>query len=494
MSEPPECFRDLNFDQLVSTITSGFEEYDLAPYIYSPLNDVESITYRQEIMEELQHPLVLEAISSFSLQMRAIRERLLELKSVEFYKIAAQRRFLEIVRIYVEATSQLSLDLSQLSLQSRGIRAFLDYLQEYIASATFQVLANEVQQITDLFSQIRFSLVLNGGSITVCPHKEQQDYSTVLEEEFEKFRLDSALSVQLQTRQWNGMNHVEAQIQERVALLFPNHFERLNHFYESNKDFLDETLVRFEREIQFYIAYLRYIEIVRQKGLQFCRPTLATRSKTIASRGAFDLVLARKRAEENAETVTNDFFLRDEERVLVVSGPNQGGKTTFARMIAQMHYLAALGCIVPGIECQLFLFDRIFTHFEREEDPANLRGKLQDDLVRMHQILTNATPDSLIVMNETFSSTTLKDALSLSEKIMKKICELDLIAVWVTFLDELASYSSKTVSMVSTVDPNDLTTRTFRFERRPPEGLAYALALAQKYRVTYENLKERIRS
>jgi DNA mismatch repair ATPase MutS len=312
-------------------------------------------------------------------------------------------------------------------------------------------------------------------------------------ETFEKFQQGAVKDYRVQFNKWPNMNHVEAKILELVAQLYPDIFTTLDEYCVKHVDYQDETLATFDREVQFYVAYLEYLAAFKRAGLKFCYPQVSSTSKEVCARDTFDLALARKLLHESPPIVCNDFYLKDPERIFVVSGPNQGGKTTFARTFGQLHFLASLGCPIPGQEAQLFLFDQLFTHFEKEEDSKNLRGKLPDDLMRLHEILEQATPRSLIILNESFTATTLQDAIFLSRKVMEAILQLDALCVSVTFIDELATLSEKTVSWVSTVVPDNPALRTYKIVRRPADGLAHALSIAEKHRLTQAQLRERLK-
>lgn len=488
----PACFSDLNLDQVVDAATATRGEYDLKGYFHICLGSVDEVSYRHEILRDLEEQPVLSHVRLFADAMHAMREHLVQAGKL-YNGYQRDSWFLDAVEIYCRAVGTLAAGLEKAALKSRGMRAFRAHLQAYIGSKRFTSLTSAIAGLKRDLTAIRYCIYFIGDGFRVHRYRQETDYSVEIEQTFAKFRQGDAKDYRSKLPDWIEMNHVEEKVLEFVGRLWPEPFERLEKFYATESGaFADERVSGFDRQVQFYLAWLEYIEPLKQQGLHFCYPRVSDRSKAVKGVETFDLALAHKLETEKKRVVCNDFSLRGKERILVVSGPNQGGKTTFSRTFGQMHHLASLGLTVPGREAQLFLFDRLFTHFEREEDISNLRGKLQDDLVRVHEILEEVTPRSIVITNEIFTSTTLQDATFLSEKVMRVLVELDLICVWVTFIHELSTFSDKTVSMVSIVDPDNPAIRTFRVERQKASGRSYAMSIAEKYGLTQERLKERI--
>jgi hypothetical protein len=491
-AEEPAFFRDLNLDQVVRAVTTGFEDYDLGRFYHVGLRDPDAIRYRQRVMADLEREDVGAAVRGFTRLMRDVRGRL---KSAEdaHYPRFGDRWFLEAAGLYCDGVERLASELVAAGPTSPGWRALTEYLATHVRSAAFGSLAREARRLLSELSAIRYCVLIDGGNVQVRPYENEADYASAVEATFERFRRRPVEDYLSSFSDSVGVNHVTAQILDGVAELHPDVFRDLGAFRVAWTSFVDPVLVRFDREVQFYRAYLHHMERLRRAGLEFCYPGVSRTSKEVWSRGSFDLALASKLLGERGPTVVpNDFSLVGPERVLVVSGPNQGGKTTFARTFGQLHYLASLGCPVPGTGAKLFLCDRLSTHFERQERVTDLTGKLHDDLIRMRRILDHATPDSLVIINEMFTSTALDDALLLSTRIMERLSALGLLTVWVTFLTELATFDERTTSMVAGVDPSDPAIRTFRLEKRPADGLAYAAAIARKYGVTYEQIQARV--
>jgi DNA mismatch repair protein MutS len=492
-SQPPVCFADLNLDQIVATITAGKRDYNLAPFFHRSLKSSEAIGYRQEVMRDLEDNARCEAVVKFAAAMKSVGEHLAEAGKLH-YKYQKEAWLLDGVEIYCRGVRSLLAELGAASPRSPGLVGFLTFLDEYVGSSAFEQLSNEIATLKARLSSIRYTLLIGDSVITVSACHGEPDYGAEILADFERFKQGAAKDHIFKFADFEQMNHIEAGVLDRVARLNPAAFAELDNFSARSKSFFDPTVLRFDREVQFYVAYVSHIGDIGRAGLMFCYPRVSRESKEIRAKGAYDLALAKMLVDKQSPVVTNDFFLEGRERIIIVSGPNQGGKTTFARTFGLMHHLASIGCPVPGTEAQLFLFDQMFTHFEREEDVHNLRGKLYDDLHRLHNTLSAATSDSTIILNEVFSSTSLKDAIFLSANILTKIIELDALCVCVTFIDELAGLSDTSVSMASTVNPNSVAERTFKVVRRPPDGLAYAISIAEKYGLTYRQLRDRLPS
>jgi hypothetical protein len=487
----PAHFADLNLDQVVARITQGREDYDLAPFFRMPLGDADAVAFRHEVLRDLEDGRRRGLVGSFAEAMREVRASLAKAGALA-YQAERERWFLDAVEHYCDGVAALARGLAAEPPGSRGLTAFASYLAAYAASPAFGELVARTQSVGSELAAIRYTLLVRGLRVEVGVPGREDVYSPDIERLFERFRDGDIEPYTFRFARGQEMSQIDAMIVKLVARHYPGAFARLSAFSAGNADFLDPGVVRFDREIQLYAAVLDHIDRLRPAGLDFCYPTIVAEGEDVSARGGFDLALAGALAGTGTPVVRNDFRLAGKERIIVVTGPNQGGKTTFARAFGQMHYLASLGLPVPGSAARLGLCDGVFTHFERREAIDDARGRLKDDLVRIDDILRHATRRSVVIINEIFSSTSFRDARWLAREIAGRLVEQGVAAVWVTFIDEIAALGEETVSMVSGMAPDSVDERTFAIVRRPADGLAYAQSIARRHGLSAEAIAERL--
>ena len=493
--EPPGCFEDLGLDAVVSSIARRLHGAELVRRLwYTPPAEIEDARYRQEVFADLEEPRVLAALKRFEEELSGV---LSALEYAEEYTSGRQREgiFLGAALSYIKAVNELLEFLRELPIQSRGLLGLRRYLENYTSSEKYRRLRDEAEDTASSLSSLRFCIDIKGGTITVYERCEGEDYTSFLEKLFERFSDEDEEGGGDAEPSWRleyYRGHVEAAILELAARIHREPFSRLSRFYRENKGFIDPVIHRIYEELEFYLSYLDYISPLRRAGLPFTLPRLRPGEGEDYCIDCFDLGLASRLVAEGRRPVTNSFRMGPGEKIIVVTGPNSGGKTTFARMIGQVYYLAKLGVPVPGREAELLFVDAVYTHFPRGEDVENLRSKLEEDIMRIKEILDKATPRSLIVINELFSSTASYDAAQLGRRILEKIRSIGSRCVYVTFIDELARLSY-VASYVAQVDPRNPAVRTYRVVKKPADGVTYARLIAKKYGLTYEDIVSRVK-
>ena len=213
--------------------------------------------------------------------------------------------------------------------------------------------------------QIDYCLEIHGNTLRVEKYAGQEDFSASVTALFEKFRQGEVQDYRHRIVEGPYCDETEEGILQLLAALYPDEFNTLRAFCHEWFRFEEPLLLDFSNDAQFYLRWLDFIKPLQHCGLSFCCPVIRTDKQKLSCNAGFDLALAKQLFDR---TVTNDFALEYPERLIVITGPNQGGKTTFTRAFGQMHYLASIGLSVPGKRAELFLCEKILTHFEREED------------------------------------------------------------------------------------------------------------------------------
>jgi DNA mismatch repair ATPase MutS len=254
----------------------------------------------------------------------------------------------------------------------------------------------------------------------------------------------------------------------------------LVHIMKLYQNFIKDMLSYFENlrsQIAFYIGCANLHNRLTQLHIPVSMPYVNNEDmKGFKFRGLYDMSMAIYNREQ---PVTND--LETEDLLLfLITGANQGGKSTYLRSIGIAQILMQCGMFVPADYYCSSLCRGIYTHFTRREDTAMNSGKLDEELSRMNRIIHNITPGSMLLMNESFATTTEREGSVIASDIVKALYEHGVRILMVTHLFEFTKYMYEhrlEQSMFLSAQRLSDGTRTFKILEQEPERTSYGLDL-----------------
>jgi hypothetical protein len=491
-----EAITDLHLDRVLAAAP------DVAPLIGAPLREPDAVAYRHEVFRDLETPVLAEAAGAFVEGIGSARAQLERAGRLR-HRLERARRVLEALEGYRTAVEAFGAALDSGPVTSRGLAAVRDELRAYRSSEAFTRLTDDATRTLAGLGAVTYRLRIEESRIVVGRHDDEPDYGAQVAATLARLRTAGTPArppFRADRFETPDLNPLEAEILDKVARGHPAAFAALEAFAADHGEGIDIGAVAVADDLRAYLGWLALIAPLREAGIAFCYPTVvgagrdpAAAGSRIEARALVDLALALRHVPVGEPVVANDFVLGSGERLAVITGPNQSGKTALARAIGQLARLAATGVPVPAASAHLALADGVYTLFARAEDPADLTGRLEAELLRARAILSAVGPASVVIINEAFASTTADDALALDRALLAELKVRSTTAVLVTFLGELASVDDATVSLGGIPDPDDPARPTYRFERRPADDLAHARVVATAHHLDHETVRERVR-
>ncbi|EKB5511876.1 hypothetical protein OO382_002668 [Listeria monocytogenes] len=492
LSNSEAFFYDLHLLDIFQRITT-LSMTDIQFYLYSPAGSISEINQRQDVFKDLLYQDNYEVLNSFYKNIGIVKKELTEIKkkksNVDYYNI----NFFHVICKYIKFIKKFQADMSAISFRSDRLIKFQDDLLKYCLGESFKNFENKTQEIYKQFIELNYGVLIDGRTVSVIEEHDttREDYSIIIEDVFSEFiEIEEDYPLKL-PKSYGMLDSFQEMILKQVTSLYSELFDNLSDFVSDYQQFIPKDFITVFQELGFYLAYIQLTKPLLFSN-DFTFPNIVSDNKEVNEilKGK-DLSLILQSNDYGKLIVPNDFDFSKDNYLAVVTGPNQGGKTTFARMIGQIYYLSLLGMMVPAESVQISLIDKIFTHFERGENVDLEVGKLKDDVLRIHDITSNISSKSLVIANELFSSTTKIDAEELAKKVITLIKKKGARLIYITFLESISS-SEDAVSYVSLVDSNDPDKRLFKIRKQKSNNRAYTQSLVKKYRISYKDILERL--
>lgn len=266
---------------------------------------------------------------------------------------------------------------------------------------------------------------------------------------------------------------------------------------------LDNTdfLLKMLPEIEFVSRASELMRLLAEHpGCTICMPKLSPKeNKDFIAEGLYNPRVALAIEDK---IITNDFKFDDDARIYVLTGPNRGGKSVITVAVGASQALCQLGLPVPATEALISPVDGIYTHFPEGADDTIDKGRLGEECARLKEIFDSATSDSMMLLDESLSSTGAYEASYIASEILTGFAAMRIRGIFSTHLHELAarvpeinerSRESGGISIDTLVAGMEEGERSFKIHRAKPDGKSYARDIADKYGLSFENLMARMK-
>jgi hypothetical protein len=263
-----------------------------------------------------------------------------------------------------------------------------------------------------------------------------------------------------------------------------------------NTDFLLKLLP----EIEFVTKATRLMRRLADKGCPLANPSLfPAEEKRFSAVGLYNPDVALRIEDE---IVSNDFAFDDLARIYVLTGPNRGGKSVITCAVGLAQSMAQLGLRVPAVSAEISPVDGIFTHFPEGADDTIDKGRLGEECARLREIFDSVSADSLVLLDESLSSTGAYEASYIGEEILAGFSAARCRGIFSTHLHELAAAVPGVNERVRGMGGVMIDTlvagieegrRSFKIHRMKPDGKSYARDIADKYGLSLEEITRRMR-
>lgn len=540
------AFHDLGLDVIVKEVTSDQKEQAIVTDILSYMNaDPEVTNYRQEVFRDLKSlPDVREKLTElfekieFSKQFGVIRKSKDEVEGLWFLMHRLNQ-----YRDYITCVDSLKECLADERIKSRGLKSYKAYIDEIYETAHFHELKKDLETLSKDTAQIQ-SVTL-GMNLNSRLEATSMGIVSVNSKPFRKSGIvsnfaDGIIKDKIKdSTDFNGDMHyqpvektaapgitsymADALKSTNVLMLAtqgsttasiaegdglgnsPAQFDNvLNKMLDTTAKSLRKTLDKYADmaigeiasvipEFVYYIRFAEFMISLEQKGFKLTAARAVPKgSLSMNAKGFYNFRLALN-LNDQKELVVNDLIFDDDHTIYILTGANRGGKTTATQGVGLLFALAQGGVSVPAESFEFAPCDQIFTHYPADEDKTLDLGRLGEECIRFKEIYNSVTEDSLILMNETFSTTSFEEGYYIALDSVKALLDKGARTIYNTHMHKLGTdaeefskeLKKKAASLIVRSDGGN---RSFKLELAPPEGSSYASDIAKKYGVTYDML------